>query len=257
MPATPRDVQPPDPPGFAACRTCPYVTTGPIATCYECASERIRQPSEPNCPICHQRLDAPGAICMNSLCRSPSRRFEGTVVIGVKSGELERTIHELKFRTEWEGRWGWCVIHARIMLGYLYAHPAALANVDAIIPNPGTPATRKGMTSRDYIATTIEEAVKQDDRGLPFVLDPPLIIKTAATQRMRQTSSLAERHVVGVNLYDVLEVSDPARVHGKTIMVYDDVFTTGTTLNAVAKRLKEAGASKVIGLALSRQPRWS
>jgi predicted amidophosphoribosyltransferase len=43
-------------------------------------------------------------------------------------------------------------------------------------------------------------------------------------------------------------------VAGKTIMVYDDVFTGGHTLNAVARRLREAGAVKVVGLALARQP---
>ncbi|MFC7721071.1 ComF family protein [Nonomuraea recticatena] len=193
---------------------------------------------------------------MNDLCGSPARQFERVEVIGLKSDELEQTIYQLKYWTEWEGRWGWCVIHARIVLGYLYANPAVCASVDAIIPNPGRPAVRKGQPSLDYIATTIEEAIKQDDHGLPFVLAPPLIVKTTETKRMREAEGKAARKAVGTELYNVLRVPEPARVHGKTIMVYDDVFTMGETLNAVARRLREAGAAKVVGLALARQPRW-
>lgn len=35
-------------------------------------------------------------------------------------------------------------------------------------------------------------------------------------------------------------------------MVYDDVFTAGSSLNAVAMRLKASGAVKVYGLTLAR-----
>jgi predicted amidophosphoribosyltransferase len=52
----------------------------------------------------------------------------------------------------------------------------------------------------------------------------------------------------------VLVVPDPAIVRGKFIVVFDDVFTDGNTLNTVARRLREAGATTVAGLALARAP---
>ena len=39
------------------------------------------------------------------------------------------------------------------------------------------------------------------------------------------------------------------------VMVYDDVFTAGSSLNAVVMRLKASGAVKVYGLTLARA-RW-
>ncbi|MEW1838526.1 hypothetical protein AB0392_11280 [Nonomuraea angiospora] len=211
-------------------------------------------PAAVNCPICHLALEAPGAECWNRLCRSSSRAFEWTAVIGVKERELEKTIWDLKF-SPGPRRWSWGIIHARIILGYLYTHPEILDGVDAIIPTPGLWTSHEGSPRRDYVGWVIEQAIAQDDQGLPFILDPPLIEKISETQRMRETSGMWERDVVGNQLQAALRIPDPARVHGRAIMVYDDVFTTGTTLNTIAKKLKTAGAAKVFGLTLARQPR--
>ncbi len=42
------------------------------------------------------------------------------------------------------------------------------------------------------------------------------------------------------------------RLDGKTVLVIDDVFTTGATLEACARALKKAGAAEVDGLTLAR-----
>ena len=40
-------------------------------------------------------------------------------------------------------------------------------------------------------------------------------------------------------------------VKGKSIIIFDDIFTTGSTIDECAKTLKAAGAGKIIGLTLS------
>ena len=48
---------------------------------------------------------------------------------------------------------------------------------------------------------------------------------------------------------------NPAKdVQGKHVLVYDDVFTDGLTLNEVARALRRAGADEVCGVTLCRQP---
>jgi predicted amidophosphoribosyltransferase len=71
---------------------------------------------------------------------------------------------------------------------------------------------------------------------------------------MASTSGYGERLIVAGDIYNALQVLDPAAVAGAVVVVVDDVFTTGNTLNAVARRLHEAGARAVRGLTLARQP---
>ena len=57
-------------------------------------------------------------------------------------------------------------------------------------------------------------------------------------------------------LHKTLEVPDAERTRGRRILVYDDVFTCGFTLNEVARCLREAGkATSVSGVTLARQ-KW-
>ena len=54
------------------------------------------------------------------------------------------------------------------------------------------------------------------------------------------------------NLKDAFQVIDKSKVVCKTILLVDDIYTTGSTLNECARTLKLAGASRVIGLVLAR-----
>jgi len=54
------------------------------------------------------------------------------------------------------------------------------------------------------------------------------------------------------NVRGAFEVRDPARVAGRTVILVDDVVTTGATLAAAARPLRRAGARAIIGVALAR-----
>lgn len=54
------------------------------------------------------------------------------------------------------------------------------------------------------------------------------------------------------NIKDAFSVVAPALLEGKNILLLDDVFTTGSTVNECAKVLKNAGVRNVIVLTLAR-----
>lgn len=240
----------PPPTGFGNCGPCPYLQVGHVRICHECASERLTAPSEPNCPICHQSLRPGEDACVNRLCSDPQRAFESTAVIGVKAGILEQGIWRLK--EDGEHGYGWGMIFARIVLGHLYTHPDLVELADFIIPMPCYLEPGQPRQGNDHTGYVIERAILEDDRNLPFALNPPLIIKSRATTRMRDAGGLGQRQLAARALFSALTVPDPELVRGRSVMVYDDVFTGGNTLNAVAKRLKANGAAKVYGLTLAR-----
>jgi ComF family protein len=53
------------------------------------------------------------------------------------------------------------------------------------------------------------------------------------------------------NIAGSFEINNPKDISGQTIIIIDDVTTTGGTLNEIIKLLKESGAKKVIGLAIA------
>lgn len=83
---------------------------------------------------------------------------------------------------------------------------------------------------------------------------PTAVVKTAPTEKSAGQSATAKR-TAAADLRRVLAISDPERTQGRDILVFDDVCTTGSQLNAVADCLLADGrAAGVRGLALARAP---
>lgn len=53
------------------------------------------------------------------------------------------------------------------------------------------------------------------------------------------------------NLHNAFKVKKPEQIQGKSIILVDDVFTTGATLRACAAALKQAGAENICGLTIA------
>jgi ComF family protein len=70
-------------------------------------------------------------------------------------------------------------------------------------------------------------------------------------QRTRRTPSQGEMPSARARRRNVLGARAEA-VRGRTILLIDDVYTTGATIEACARALKRAGAGKVMVLTLAR-----
>ena len=101
--------------------------------------------------------------------------------------------------------------------------------IDAVIPVPSfeIKETRLSKLAKKF-------ALMAD---LPF--SPELLKKIRRTEKQRKLSA-AERRI---NIIDAFEAD--ASVFGKTVILVDDIFTTGSTVSECANALYDKGAEKV------------
>jgi len=122
--------------------------------------------------------------------------------------------------------------------------PSWFESVDAIVPTPMHSVTlkKRGFSPPEALARNI---------SLKFALNymPRVLFKIRQTPPQARLS-MDERFT---NVEGCMMVFDESLVSGRTILVIDDVMTTGATMSECARALKEAGAKKVFGLTLARQ----
>jgi len=236
------------PPGFPGCPRCPYLRTGPALICVVCARRTFERIAPGACPVCAQELDEDGR-CPNWLCSDPGRRIRRIHAIAYQSGPLRRVILKYKY----EGATGWAQVFGRLVFGWLEMH-ATGDPPGLIVANPAF--TGPGGRAFAHAETVLRRAAGEDAMGRwPFGLaDPPAIVKTRPTPRSAAATAKAKREAAR-ELRLALRVPDVARTAGRRILVFDDVCTTASQLDAVAACLLDEGrAAQVEGLVLARAP---
>jgi len=243
-----------DVPGFPRCFRCRYRLTGPTEQCVTCAHRALNYPDAYRraCGVCDQPL-AQGTYCANRLCRDDRRRaFTRVYAIGLK--ERGSPLGQMIRRYKYMAKTGWALIFGRLLLGWL-EQTMNPADVNLIVASPtytGPPDWRLPHTE-----AVLDSAALQDARGLwPFDRQEPRAIVATGPRPQSAGASLAAKRTSAAVLATVLLVPDPFRVVGCRIIVYDDILTSGETMNAIAGALRAAGAAEVIGVVLARQT-WS
>jgi predicted amidophosphoribosyltransferase len=229
---------------FPRCRRCEHFDDGPVAVCVACARPRLELVGPAACPQCGQRL-AVGGRCPNELCRRQWRRIGPIHVIAYHSGALRQAINEYKYL----GVRTWAVIFARLLLGGLEETLTA-DPPDLIVANPSF----VGQGSQEFAHTeaVLQAAAAQSTQWPLDIATPRAIVKTRPTLKSAQAAGWS-KGAAATDLRSALSIPDRARTAGRFVLVYDDVCTTGTQLDAVAGcLLDQGGATRVEGVVLAR-----
>ncbi|MFD4611367.1 ComF family protein [Streptomyces sp. NPDC058440] len=166
------------------------------------------------------------------------------------SGALRDKIHTLKY----EGRAGWALIFGRLLVGWMESHPEAMNGVDYVIGNP----SHVGRQPLQHIEA-IMDAAYTEDVNRAFPLSPPgahRLVKHAETARSANRTLEEKRAAATAHAAALTWTGDISDIKSATILLVDDVFTSGSQLQHVALRLRATGAADVRGLVLARVP-WS
>ncbi len=228
------------------CRLCgtPLNNISRIPVCAECLAA-IAPVREPQCVICGDRLFSAQLLmgdgrCQN--CRDHKPEFARAVSFGEYEGGLRSLVHLLKYEN---------VLPVSSVLGGMLASaivellPGCGGAVPLIVPVPLHKSKRseRGFNQAELIARSAAKRL------------PPLVeVATGVLVRQRATVSQVglSREERIANMRDAFRVRDRGRVEGRTVIVVDDVMTTGTTLSECARVLKQAGAERVWAATVAR-----
>lgn len=86
--------------------------------------------------------------------------------------------------------------------------------------------------------------------GLEYI--PEIIVMREARSKQKYLRSSERR----TNLVGSMAVVDSSAIKGKNILVVDDVFTTGATIDECARALKARGAAKVYGITFTTNGKY-
>lgn len=107
------------------------------------------------------------------------------------------------------------------------------------------PSHRKKEAKRGYNHAELLASYISKHRDLPISRNNLVKIKNTRPQ-----NKLDKKERI-FNLIDSFKVRDKREVRGKTILLIDDIITTGSTMRECAETLYLAGAKEIIGLALT------
>lgn len=226
----------------ADCRVCgqPLDRATRVPVCAQCLAEPEHLSADYFCIQCRTPFLNPYPLDDNGrcrLCRAGVRGPREVYCFGAYEGRLRALIHLFKYEgfrplARPLGRW----LRRALPLDRVY---------DAVIPVPLHWRRRwsRGFNQSELLASELSRA-----RGLPLV---------RGVRRRKQTTTQtglthAQRRE---NVRGAFEVTRPAEIAGKKILLVDDVMTTGATADACASALVRAGALSVTVLTLARVDR--
>jgi len=108
------------------------------------------------------------------------------------------------------------------------------------------PFTREERKKRGFNQAELLGRALSDLSGIPLLPDVLIKIRNTPTQ---VSLKAAERET---NLRRAFMVRKAEKITGRTVMLVDDVFTTGSTLRECAAQLRRAGVREVRALTLAR-----
>ena len=208
--------------------------TDRLAMCDDCVKYLTFVPS-PHCAICGGELSGKGKVCVE--CKGREFKFDKNYSIFLYDDIVRNKIIDFK-----QNR------HKAIgeMFAYFVEDKCneifANHNIDIIIP---VPISDERLKERRFNQSEVLCSRLPKDKLMTDILKriKPTPHQTGLSRVNRED-----------NLKSAFEVTNKKIIKGKTILLVDDIYTTGSTLNACSSELVSAGAKKIIALTLARVP---
>ncbi len=206
--------------------------------CVKCWAS-IKKNTPPFCRRCGRNLDRESlAKTYCSACLKAPKHFDRAFAPCIYEGPIKNLIHEFKYRKiDYLAK-----TLSGLMVDFIREYDVPVSSMDIIIPVPLHPARlrEREFNQAELLARNIASVFTK-------------IISADNLVRLRHTRTQAELEGSDrlTNVKDSFSVKWPDRIKGKSILLIDDVLTTGATSSEASRALKNAGANSVFVLTLA------
>ena len=183
------------------------------------------------CQSCATFIQTGKILCANCRSASTGFWFDAARAALPYEGEVRKCLHLFKYR----GKSSFARSLGALMLEAIQ-NDTLFRCPDRVVPVPLHPAKLK---ERGYNqATLLAEEVA---RGLGLPLDPNLLVRKINTPSQTGLAKNARAK----NLVGAFMLKENGKIRHRRILLVDDIYTTGATVNACAQILKKGGADYV------------
>lgn len=194
----------------------------------------------PACPRCGRPFDSPETLTHSPnhlclTCRQSLPVFDQALSIGYFEGPLREAIHQFKYRP--------CRALGRPLAAWMAGKIRPVSDIDCIMPVPLhiTRLRQRGFNQALILAHELSRAF-----SLPLSYDNLSRVRSTRPQ-VELSGEERIKNVAGA-----FALRRPEELKGKNVLLVDDVFTTGATMNECATVLKNAEVFGVTALTVAR-----
>ncbi|MCR4956149.1 MAG: ComF family protein [Lachnospiraceae bacterium] len=210
------------------CVACGAIIPGKTYICPRC-KKRLMKIKEPMCIVCGKQLeDEEMEICYD--CSHTKHEFEFHRSVFLYEERAKKLMYGLKYGHNRDCGAFFATEIVKDMKRFIQA-----LGVDGIVPIPLHKEREKqrGYNQAEIIAKIIGKECN-------ILVYPDYLIRGKRTRPQKELNQLERKN----NVENAFHVKKNA-VQLKEILLVDDIYTTGTTMDAASRALKQEGVSKV------------
>lgn len=208
-----------------------------------CSSCLMRVPFLPVqgcCAVCSRPVEGFSGSYVCDECMRDKPHFDKAVQAVHFSGSTRQIILDYKFKGKY-----YLSVDFALWLDAAARARLQVNEIDAVVP---VPLKKDSFYKRDYNHAELLA------KHIAKMFDRKLVNGLVRIGNPKRQSSLGEKER-RENVKNTFMVAKPSLVKGRTILLVDDIMTTGATFSEASRILKEAGAWRVWALSVARSPR--
>lgn len=206
--------------------------------CKSCLS-KLEKIEEPVCRICNRSLRHNPSLTICDECAKDPRSFDKSKSLFAYTGTVKKIIHDYKYCNKAY----YYKLFSYLLIEYMKENRYINFDYITAVPLHKIKLRKRGFNQSQLLANKI---------GKYFNIT---YIDTLKRNNNTEKQSNLSRYARQKNLEKVFKVANnkvPTLINGADILIIDDIFTTGSTVNECSKILKQHGANRVFVLTLAR-----